>query len=1187
MNEIVVNGPNGVTIRFPAGTDPATIDRVMREATGMAAPAGAAPVDMTRAANPSPAAPQPVGPDTTPLQWNPATRRFERPAPGSPGSPYQVPTDDYTGPPPPTAVPTQPGANERAFELGLQGVGAGLADAAGAPVDLANAFLNLIYSGVNKLAGREVIPLQANPFGGSNMIREAATPIAEGIGLDVLDREELNPAEALRYDISRFGTGAAAGGGVFARTAAALRPHGGAAPPTTPRMVDALTAPYAGAPGRAFTGDVAAGVGAGTANWGYEQFAPEALQESAYGPLGNILASIVGGVGGASTLAVAETAGRGAVNAATGLVRGPNAVDAPVNSTTGQPFRRQDLADAAAIVQDRATGWGRNEYDSMLAAAEIEAMQNQLGHFAGPGSLPTTGVASNNPGLISLEQRARSQMPADFVRRDNATRQAAVDTAQRIAPSAAAGRQFTNAAAEMDADRVAAARTEVDDIQEQIRQAEIAGREAAAPVDMRSPLRAQETAALAIDDTVVNQTLRPMQDASSRLFANVDPDRTAVIDVSGVAGVAERVRNTLGPLADPSTVIPAGLLGRVERATATPEASDMGAAIRGAELSDDTVSTANDGVAQYWRDREALIAGGATPTAYQNWNRERLATLFDEDELLSGEYTSRLAQDIVATFDEIERGIFPPGIRTADEAYAAVFSASRRTPLRKGETWRQRALNVLAEERAKQLRDQPAALTISARIRDAELSDDDPGVLGELGIGEADALTQVSVGDIVAVWPEISRAIDQARRSQNMVLADNLQALRDGLNNAIEIAANEGNEAAQRAMAARQNFADTLGTTFGRNAPVSQQLRRDYNLNRGGRSETPPSQTAGQYLRTGQPERATELQNIIAKSASPEAGQQAVQDYLMADLAATGVLDRSGYLRPDAMRRWIDKWGRALDIASPDTRAMVDELMVQAEAGQAVRGEMASELRAAAARLSDAEKNKGAFAFVLGNNPANAVNAIFQGGDPEMAVRQILDQIGTNAAAMDGFKAAVREYMTERMTTSAVGATTDGSNPLAFGKLDTLFKRHEETLALIFSPEEMNALQASRAFLRPLNNLRQQATPGSATAERTTQQFWNLLEVGLKARYGVLKGGGLLRTIRLWAKTLPNNDSAVNQIMTQMMFDPELAKHLLRMPRSQIDTPRYNRRLNQLLGLAEGARKDQERRQPLAGNVGN
>lgn len=1003
--------------------DPAAAQRTFRAITGGPNAPNAGPVDLTRAGNQPPATPSEgvfrdtmyglTGRDGVAMVGG---QRYS--APYAPiGGPPTTPTDDYTGPPVPQVPRADPRSEEeRAFELGLQGAGAGIADVVGAPVDLANAFLNLIYSGVNRVAGREVIPLQATPFGGSQSIRDAATPIAEGVGLEVLDREELTNPEALRYDISRYGTGAAIGAGGMARGASVLRPGGAAAPPSTPRLVDALTAPYAGAPGRAFTGDVAAGVGAGTANYGYEQFAPEALQESAYGPLANMLANIFGGVGGATTLAAAETAGRGVVGGVATAVRGSTDPSAPVSQIDGRPFRRQDLADAAAVVQDRASGWGRNDYDSMLAAAEIEAMQNQLGQFASPASLPTTGAASGNPGLIALEQRMRSQMPADFVRRDNATRQAAVGAAEQIAPSAATGRQFTNAVGEMDANRVAAARTEVDDVQEQIRQAEIAGRETAAPLDVRSPLRAQETAALAIDDTVVNQTLRPMQDASAKMFADIDPDRSAIVDVSGVVDVARLVRDNVGQLSDPAGVIPSGLLSRLD------------------------------------------------------------------------------------------------------------------------------------------------------------------------AVGEEGA--QTAVGDIVAVWPEISRAIDRARQSQQFLLADNLQALRDGLNNAIDAAAAEGNEAAQRAVAARQNFADTLGSTFGRDQPVSQQLRRDFNLNRGGRSETPPSATAGQYLRTGQPERATELQNILARSKDPAAGQQAVQDYLMADLAATGVLDRSGYLRPDAMRRWLDKWGRAIDIASPDTRALVDELMVQAEAGQAVRGEMASELRAAAAHLSDVEKNKGAFAFVLGNNPSNAVNAIFQGGDPEMAVRQILDQIGTNQAAMDGFKASIREYMTERMTTSAVGATTDGSNPLAFGKLDTLFKRHEETLALIFSPEEMNALQASRAFLRPLNNLRQQATPGSRTTEGATQQFWNLLEVGLKARYGILKGGGLLRTIRLWAKTLPNNDSAVNQIMTQMMFDPDLAKHLLRMPRSQVDTPRFNRRLNQLLGVAEGSREDQERRK-LASPVGN
>jgi len=1035
MNEIVVNGPNGVTIRFPAGTDPATIDRVMREATGMAAPVPApagAPVDLTRAGNPPPAAPVPfVDPATgqitpearaTPLLdqiANPGTvgANAAMPAPGQIGSPYQIPQDDLgdLGFAPPRVAPGDPA--ERAFELGLQGTGAGIADVVGAPVDLSNAFLNILYSGVNRLAGREVIPLQDRPFGGSQTIRDTAATIAEPLGLETLDRGEMTPDERLMFDATRAGTGGVVGASGLSRVGAAVRPAVIPAAQTAPlpRTIDALIQPYATAPGRAFVGDAAAGVGAGTANFAYEEMVPEAMQER-FGPLGNVLANIAGGVTGAAALSAAESTVRGATGAAASAVRGPLATDAPP-SPTGAPYRRADLTDAATIVQGRANGWGQTgDYASRAAAAEIEGMQNRLGQYAGPGSLPTSGISSNNPGLIALEQRTRAQMPADFVRRDNATRQAAVDTAAQIAPAAATGRQFTDEVAAIDADRVAGATYLRDEAQTELRRAEAAGVSEAAPVAVEFPLRRREEAALGIDRAVVDETMRPMQDASGKLFAGVDPDRVAMIDATPVVEAASRVQASAGQLVDPATVLPKGLLGRIEGAT-----------------------------------------------------------------------------------------------------------------------------------------------------------------------GEA---AEVSVGDIVAVFPEINRAVDAARRAGNMQLADNLQALRDGLNDAIDTAAAEGNDAAIRAVAARENWQATLGTTFGRDQPTAYDLRRNVNLARGSRAESPPSATASQFLRTGQPERAVELQNILARSKDPAAGQQAVRDYLMADLAASGVRDANGFLRPDTLRRWRDKWGAALD-TSPETAAMVDDLIARAGAGETLRADLAVGLRAAEDQLTQVQRDKGAFAFVLGNNPENAVNAIFNGGDPEMAVRQILDQIGTNQSALDGFKASVREYMQTRMTTSAVNATTDGANPIAFGKLDQLFKRHEETLSLIFSPEEMGHLQAARDFLRPLNNLRNGALPGAQTAERGTQQFWNLLEVGLKARYGILKGGGLLRTIRLWAKTLPNNETAVGQIMTDMLFNPDLAKHLLRAPLREVGTPRYNSALNRLLGYAEGSREDQERRQKLADRVEN
>ena len=1049
MPDYTLTAPNGQTYRITA-PDPAAAANALRELTGTAAPAGAlpgaGPVDLTRAGN------RPLNDE----QWYQAT--YGRPAPlNSPNDDYMTQTQlsrlrqqqDPQGAtawqqelqrqmqgttagqqrleqaPDVVPVGVAPGnPAERAFELGLQSVGAGVADVAGMPVDLSNAFLNLLYSGVNRLAGREVIPLQATPFGGSQSIRDTATTVAEPLGLETLDREQMTWDERLGYDAIRAGTGAVVGAGGILGTARALAPAVGAIPaPMAGPLAQtgrALAAPYAATPGRAFVGDAAAGVGAGTANFAYEQMAPEALQESAYGPLANMLASIFGGVTGATTLNLAESAVRGTANRAADAVRGPMETNPRLAGADGSPFRRQDLIDAGTIVQARTNGWGQSgNARSLQAAAEIEAMQNRLGQYAGPNSLPTSGLASNNPGVIGTEQRLRTKMPEIFVDRDNAVRQAAVDTAQRIAPQGATGRQFTDEVEFLDADRVAAAKFDVDTVQQQVRDAELAGMRDANPVSIEYPLRRQEEAARGIDRFVVDETLRPMQDESAQMFAEARRlGATEIVNVEPVRGAVDEVTRSISQLIDPATNLPTDLAAR-----------------------------------------------------------------------------------ITAAIDETG---------------------------------------------------------------------------------------QITVADIVDLWPSLSRLEDAANRAGNVPLARNIRTIRDGFGAALDDAAQVGNlPGAQASIAARQNFADTLGDTFGRNAPVSQQLRRDFNMNQDGRSYTPRTETAGRFMGAGpaRPERMAELDNIAARTKNPERARELINEHLMTDLAASGVLDRSGMLRADRLRQWRDRWGSALD-RSPDTVAMVDDLIARADNGEILRGNLAGALREATERLTQVERDKGAFAFVLDNNPENAVGAIFAGGDPERAVQEILARIGTDDSALNGFKASVREYMTERLVTANPGATTQGDNPLAFGALDKLFRRHEDTLALIFDADEMNALQASREFLRPLNNLRQQANPGSATAERA-QQFWNYLEVGLKARYGILKGGGLLRTIRLWAKTMPDNATAVGQIQRDMMFNPELAKHLLQMPIRDVGTPRYNSTLNRLLGYAEGSREDQERRQKLAGHVEN
>jgi hypothetical protein len=81
-----------------------------------------------------------------------------------------------------------------------------------------------------------------------------------------------------------------------------------------------------------------------------------------------------------------------------------------------------------------------------------------------------------------------------------------------------------------------------------------------------------------------------------------------------------------------------------------------------------------------------------------------------------------------------------------------------------------------------------------------------------------------------------------------------------------------------------------------------------------------------------------------------------------------------------------------------------------------------------------------------------------------------------------------------------------------------------------------------------------------------------VLETGLKAHYGVLKGGGVLRTLRI-AASLWNSPAAANSLVTRMMFDPELAQHLLTREVRDVGSPAWNKRLGLLLNVANTGRE--------------
>src|SRR5262249_50314435 len=149
--------------------------------------------------------------------------------------------------------------------------------------------------------------------------------------------------------------------------------------------------------------------------------------------------------------------------------------------------------------------------------------------------------------------------------------------------------------------------------------------------------------------------------------------------------------------------------------------------------------------------------------------------------------------------------------------------------------------------------------------------------------------------------------------------------------------------------------------------------------------------------------------------------------------------------------------------------------------------------------------------------------------NPAGAMDDILARINGDEAATNGLKASVREYLIEKATTTAIGKTTDKSNPVSFSKLDDMFKQNEEVLSKVFSPEEMNSLRRAHKMLGAGKNLETNATSGSNTAEKANDTM-RMLEAGLKLHFGMLKGGGIMRSLKMVLDTLPSNAEAVNSI---------------------------------------------------------
>ncbi len=426
-----------------------------------------------------------------------------------------------------------------------------------------------------------------------------------------------------------------------------------------------------------------------------------------------------------------------------------------------------------------------------------------------------------------------------------------------------------------------------------------------------------------------------------------------------------------------------------------------------------------------------------------------------------------------------------------------------------------------------------------------------------------------SGADLADLRKFVSTARENAQRSGNFDLADNLGQLQRSLNRTIENApgyaeanANYG-QFAERFRPERNDE----GARFTRDIDRGGQ-QPDGTLNRG---NTPPSETAGRFLSS--PEKAAALNRMMAGAPSEQAGQTAVRDYMRSDFA-TSVLNSDGTINPARAAAWTRNNADVLS-QFPTLRGEFDSVVAEARRGQQLSTDAKAFLDQArkTAKATEADIDRGAIGTLLrGEDPRDVAAKLLNGGwSSEKRLDEINALVKNDEAAKRGWKAAFADELHKRVTGTK---QTSETYEVRYARLAAEFKANEKLMAKVFSPEEMGTLRQAHKLLGYFKEAEKRATVGSQTAERVIPR---ILELGARHIYGDLKGGGIVRRFRLMLELMPSNKQAAEQIVQMAWFNPDVAAYLLERPVRNPNVPQHNINLRRLIALDNAARQPQAR----------
>ncbi|MER9685916.1 hypothetical protein [Mesorhizobium sp. M0139] len=452
----------------------------------------------------------------------------------------------------------------------------------------------------------------------------------------------------------------------------------------------------------------------------------------------------------------------------------------------------------------------------------------------------------------------------------------------------------------------------------------------------------------------------------------------------------------------------------------------------------------------------------------------------------------------------------------------------------------------------------------------------------------------ITYGDVKALKAQISEARKMAVTASGQSVAGSgadAQRLKD-LGTVVGTLANQTNPEAS------QHYANVYAPKFKEGKAGEYGAQIDRAVRTGGESSaTRPSEFGAKFL--NKPEDAASLKRALTpkptgQAALPGEGgrssgmfpqsEQNAHDWMLGDLAKSGVLTDNAEIRYDRFKRWTDK-NRATIDQFPTLADRIDKELAGAQKGGFISKQLADDVLSAKGNLNQTkrEMSRSALSAAINNDPEHAVGKLMGSGDSEKQMAEMVRRLQGDKSALDGLKTATRDWIVQRKGDGkAIVGHGDLRHVNAKGMQD-LFNQHEKTLAKLYTPEEMNTLRQVHALATAPKKLDVKSLPGSDTfsrimndAAKESGKTGKMREAALKLWFGMLRGGGINRGINLALETLPNNKNEVSRILDSIWFDPEVAGHLLKMPLRDRDVPLWNGKLNRLLSASSGGRDQQD-----------